>query len=135
MTAQNQKSVEQRRSPRRRMLKAGRIVNQELGVTFPVSVRNMSAEGARIDVMVVTVPIPKHFTLELPLDGMRVDCEVLWRNGVQFGVAFTGPVTEIPRQREQIVGMTRMGELIQPKTPVAPAPRTPRTARVHTTEP
>jgi hypothetical protein len=112
MTSQDQTPVEKRKLPRRRVLKAGRIVNRELGVTFPVSLRNMSEVGARIDVMVTTVAIPRTFKLELPLDGLHVECEVIWRNDIRYGVVFSGPVTDMPKLREQVFGMTRDGVLI-----------------------
>ena len=115
MTSQDQTAPEKRKEPRRRVLKAGRIVNYDLGVTFPVSARNMSPNGARIDVMVTTVPIPRAFTLELPLDGLQVDCEVVWKNEIRYGVAFTSPMGEMPKMREQVVGMTRPGTRVPTK--------------------
>jgi hypothetical protein len=76
---------ERRKSLRRRVLKAAKIVfNNDMSVV-DCTVRNLSAEGALL-VLPNTVGIPAHFDLVLEGDARRLACDVLWRHEQRLGV-------------------------------------------------
>ena len=75
---------DKRKTPRRRVLKAGII---EFGGAIDCTVRNLSNIGAALDV-VSPVGIPERFTLFLPAEGRRLPCRVVWRKEKRIGVTF-----------------------------------------------
>ena len=76
---------EKRTTPRRGVLKAGKI---EIGRSaIDCTVRYQSATGAGLDVKGY-VGIPEHFTLFIPSDGLRFACMVVHRRGEKLGVTF-----------------------------------------------
>jgi hypothetical protein len=75
--------MEQRRAPRRRVLKAGTI---EFGRSaFSCMVRDRSDTGAKLDVP-SPIGIPERFVLLA--DGLRLPCHVVWRKENRIGIAF-----------------------------------------------
>jgi hypothetical protein len=75
--------MEQRRAPRRRVLKAGTI---EFGrIAFSCIVRDRSDTGAKLDVP-SPIGIPERFVLLG--DGLRLPCHVVWRKQNRIGIAF-----------------------------------------------
>ena len=77
--------MNQRASPRNRVLKAGTI--EFGGSAITCRVRNMSDSGAMLDVA-TPVGIPDHFTLVLRANGHRIPCHVVWWKEKRIGVAF-----------------------------------------------
>jgi PilZ domain len=75
----------QRKVPRRRILKSGTII---LGkkAHLPCSVRNLSEAGAYLEVQ-ATFEIPSTFLFGMPGRSPRT-CKVIWRNDRQLGVHF-----------------------------------------------
>jgi hypothetical protein len=78
--------MERRIAQRNRVLKAGMI--EFPGGAFSCMVRNLSEEGAALDVPSL-VGIPQEFTLVIPTDGSRLPCHALWRRERRIGVAFS----------------------------------------------
>ena len=77
--------MDKRAAPRRHVLKAGTI--EFGGGAFSCMVRNLSVEGAALDVP-SAVGIPDHFALAMPIDGSHFSCRVVWRKERRIGVAF-----------------------------------------------
>lgn len=47
--------------------------------------------------------VPDTFELIIPLDGLEVDCEVVWRRGNKLGVRFLGEVRRVVPQIKQVI--------------------------------
>ena len=81
----------ERRVPRQRTLKAGRIAINELTSTFEVLIRDMSQTGARL-VMSDVYLLPEHFDLIVlnPNTGRqsRTHCQLVWQKALVVGVKF-----------------------------------------------
>lgn len=77
---------EQRRSPRRRVLKAGTI---SFGIAAGIDcvVKNISDTGALISVE-SSVGVPNNFTLVIRTDSLRREAVVKWRRARSIGIAF-----------------------------------------------
>ena len=76
---------EHRTAPRRRFLKAGRIIFG--GATFDCIVRNLSETGAALEVG-SPVGIPERFTLVIDADHLHLPCRIVWRKETRIGVHF-----------------------------------------------
>jgi hypothetical protein len=77
--------AETRSALRHRVLKAGTI--EFGGGAIDCVVRNLSSFGAALEVS-SQLGIPDKFMLAMPGDGLRLHCEVMWRNVYRIGVAF-----------------------------------------------
>ena len=75
-----------RREPRQRALKSGRIVFNNRYSVFDCTVRNLSPSGAML--IVTGQGIPDTFDLELEGGSVRHSCRVMWRKEDRLGVAF-----------------------------------------------
>jgi PilZ domain len=84
---------EKRRGPRRRVLK---------GAIVAYNVRDISDTGARLR-MDCSMSPPDTFLLIIELDGIEVDCEVVWRKQPDLAVAFVSPPRKVSPKRTQIV--------------------------------
>ena len=80
---------ESRDSQRIKVFKGGTIAYHDRQITWPCVVRNISQTGALIQSANAS-QIPDTFNLIVDLDGLDVECEVLWRSGTKVGVGFTG---------------------------------------------
>jgi hypothetical protein len=74
-------------SPRRRLLKSGKISFG--GGAIDCTVRNLSETGAALDVT-SPVGIPEDFTLVIEADHTHMPCHVIWRKRMRIGVHFVG---------------------------------------------
>ncbi len=97
------------RERRQRVLKKGVISYANRSITVDVVVRDLSSAGAKLKI-VQAAPVPDHFTLEIPMDGVMVDCEVRWRNGDTLGVAFTSHAHIDEKKQRQRIDPTGYGE-------------------------
>lgn len=79
---------ERRDSPRHRVLKAATI-EFGAGAAIDCTVRNLSANGAALDVA-SPVGIPATFDLLILADHGRRHCRVAWRKERRIGVVFEG---------------------------------------------
>jgi hypothetical protein len=77
---------ENRRAPRRRVLKRARIVFQRGNCTMGCQILNVSDTGALL-IPADIILCPKEFALK-PDVGEQRYCEVVWRKGTQVAVRF-----------------------------------------------
>lgn len=101
--AEHAEPHDNRRAPRRRMLKAGIIAFNRRFATLPCAVRDLSETGALLRMSGVA-NVPDHFELIVELDGLEADCEVVWRQGRDLGVRFSAPPRKVPPRRAQAFG-------------------------------
>ena len=78
------------------------------GVTTPYAcfVRDISSTGARLEMTKNKYNpdggasfVPTYFTLIIPLDRTRVECQSMWRRGSFIGARFLGAVEQMPAPR------------------------------------
>ena len=93
---------DRRHLERLRVLKGAHILTLDRAITFPCSIQNITSEGARIRTS-GSVPPPAKFRLRLELDGLEVDCRIVWRRARDMGVRFEGPFREYRPERAQNV--------------------------------
>lgn len=91
---------EMRRSSRRKQLKAGLITSDGRHSTIPCRVRDISDEGARLEIE--DGEPPDAFRLVIDYDGLEASCDVVWRRGKTLGVRFTSPPKIAQRARPSI---------------------------------
>ena len=77
------------RERRKRMFKAGIISYQNHNITVDCLIRDQSDGGLKIKTETEQM-IPDHFHVTIPMDGIRVECQVRWRNGKELGVEIVG---------------------------------------------
>ena len=80
---------EQRQSPRRRTYLGGCATVERPASTDECLVRDLSSGGARI-VFSGSTPIPDAFVLTIPNTGDTRAVRIVWRDGLQAGVAYGG---------------------------------------------
>jgi hypothetical protein len=76
---------ERRKTPRRKIYKAGMIITHDRFSTVNCVVRNLSDAGAGIDTE-TAVLLPARF--ELLFDGRSCNCELAWHSQRRVGVRF-----------------------------------------------
>ena len=76
---------EHRIAPRRRILKAGKILFNGGGIDC--TVRNISDTGAALEVA-SPIGIPQDVTLVVEADKLKRECRVVWRKDKRIGVTF-----------------------------------------------
>jgi len=97
------KTGESRRSRRQSACIQALIHSERLPQSLACVVRNLSATGARLEIVrgerrpfVTEERLPDLFTLGFKLERTLVDCEVVWRRGDVIGVRFRS----LPRQAD-----------------------------------
>ena len=78
--------IERRASPRHRVFKHGTLAFSG-GGTVDCTVRNISPNGARVDVA-NPMGVPETFTLFIESDHFMRHCHAIWTNDRRMGVAF-----------------------------------------------
>jgi hypothetical protein len=96
---------DQRPSPRRRMLKTAIASYNDHKITMEVVLRDMSETGVKLKLNSPD-PLPEHFTLYIELDGITVDCQVVWRRGREIGATFISEIKHSEPLRVQKVQAT-----------------------------
>ena len=91
--------ADEKRMPRQRTLKRGIASYSEGNISIEVTLRDISESGLRIKIKENDF-LPDHFQVFVELDGLRADCEVVWRKGLELGCRFSSTV--------QVVGATRL---------------------------
>ena len=81
---------EQRNQSRQRVFKAGKIVVKQGASVFDCTVRNLSDEGACVD-LGTTLGVPDCFVLNIEADRISRACQVVWRTERRIGVRFPEP--------------------------------------------
>ena len=87
MTSQQK---QERREPRRRVLKDGKIVSPSLHGAIDVRIRDLSQSGALIDLPIGT-KIPDSFGFLVVSESKVYPAIAKWRRGERAGIEFTGP--------------------------------------------
>lgn len=78
---------ENRRAPRQRVLKAGKILYGGGSIAIDCTIRNLSETGARLQVP-TSVAIPDRFEFVETASGKRRSVTVAWRKGELMGIRF-----------------------------------------------
>lgn len=97
------------RVQRRRMLKKAMASYNDQSISIEVILRDMSDTGIKIKIKENDL-LPDHFHLYVEIDGINVDCEVVWRQGLEIGAKFTSEIQIKVPLRSQTVVSTRVGE-------------------------
>ena len=90
------------RERRQRVLKKGIASYADRSITVECMVRDLSSGGAKLQ-LVQPLPLPDHFDLEIPMDGINVRCVARWRDGDRIGVQFVGDISiEASKARQRV---------------------------------
>lgn len=96
------------REKRNRIFKAGIASYQNHNLTVDCVIRDLNPKSARLKFEKGGL-VPEQFMLTIPMDGVKVDCEVKWRKGLELGVAFVSKVQPDTRNvRRQSVDIKYM---------------------------
>jgi hypothetical protein len=95
-------SNDARGAPRRKVLKAGIAASNNRHLTTSVTVRDLSATGARLRVDSM-VSVPDTFELIIAVDGLEANCAVVWRKTNELGVKFLGAPRMVTAKRAQVI--------------------------------
>ena len=79
-----------RKTPRRRVLKDGKIVSPTLHGAIDVRIRDLSPSGALIEVPVAT-QLPASYGFLVVSESKIYPAVTRWRRGERLGLEFTGP--------------------------------------------
>lgn len=104
MGAQQLQQLERRSNERRRVLKGGVVTFDQGLSTLVCVVREISANDARLQIQSEST-VPNTFKLFIELDGMEVECSVVWRDGSSLAVEFISDPTYIVPTRTQVVDL------------------------------
>jgi hypothetical protein len=81
--------INQRKYPRHKVLKEGKIVSSTMNGAINVTVRDLSVGGARI-ALPSYVGLPQEFSLLVTSENLLYPAVARWRNGEAIGVEFVG---------------------------------------------
>ncbi len=99
---QENPNADARGALRRRVLKTGEILINQNYADIPCRIRNMSETGVLIEVAEKYI-VPDRFTLNIPMDGFAVQCQVIRRQGPQLGIQFIGEKEQIALKKSQSI--------------------------------
>ena len=85
---------DKRKTPRRRVLKEGKIVFADGLRVIDCTIRDMSEAGARL-LIANTLGLPDTFQLYEKSSGLLYPASIAWRQSNAIGVHFKGPATSI----------------------------------------
>ena len=88
--------------PRKLQLKKALASYNDQAISLDVVVRDMSKTGVKLKLN-ADDPLPNHFNLFVELDGILVDCEIIWRSGLDIGAKFVSEITHVKPTRAQKV--------------------------------
>jgi hypothetical protein len=80
----------ERKDPRRRVLKDGKIVSPTLHGSLDVKIRDLSASGALLEIPFATL-LPDSYGLLVVSESKVYPAVTRWRRGDRLGLEFTGP--------------------------------------------
>ena len=81
--------VNQRKHPRHKVLKEGRIVSSAMDGAINVTIRDLSVGGARIQLLPY-IEVPEEFSLLVTSENLLYPAIAKWRTGEVTGIAFVG---------------------------------------------
>lgn len=87
----SQSETEENRVLRRRMLKSAIASYNDQSISMDVLLRDMSDTGVKLKLKENDI-LPDNFHLYIELDGINVECEVVWRRGLEIGAKFVSEV-------------------------------------------
>ena len=90
MTDQVASEKQERKEPRRRVLKDGKIISPTLTSSLDVKIRDLSASGALLEIPFGTL-LPNTYGLLVVSENKLYPSVTRWRRGERVGVEFTGP--------------------------------------------
>lgn len=88
------------------MLKGGIIAYSGRQITLPCVVRDISGQGARLQVERGLASVPDTFELIIELDGLEAKCEVVRKDPTGIGVRFLEPPSVVSPRRVQSLWQT-----------------------------
>ncbi len=97
------------RVQRRRMLKSAVASYNDQAISMEVLLRDMSDTGVKIKLKENDV-LPDNFHLYIEIDGINVECETVWRRGLEIGAKFVSEMETKTPLRSQTVIPTLMGK-------------------------
>ena len=83
---ENPDEAERRRLARQRVLKTGKIVFNNGSSTISCVVRNLTANGAKLQVDTI-LGVPEKFSIQI-MDAKARPCRVVWKTHSEIGIAF-----------------------------------------------
>ena len=83
-----------RKAPRRKVLKDGKIVSPTLHGALDVRIRDLSASGALIEVPLAT-ELPSTYGFLVVSESKIYPAATRWRRGNRLGMEFTGPAKTV----------------------------------------
>jgi hypothetical protein len=81
--------IGQRKHPRHRVLKEGKIVSSNMNSVIDVKIRDLSIGGAAVQ-MPINTDLPEAFSLLIASEDMLYPAVAKWRKGEKMGIAFVG---------------------------------------------
>ena len=81
------------RAPRIRTMLGAQLIYANGRMSAAATIRNMSDTGAKLS-LDAAVPLPQEFEVSIPQKGQRLRARLVWRNGMEIGVAFLGATAE-----------------------------------------
>jgi PilZ domain len=113
MNATYEASDERRRSPRLRTFLSATLREQGRASTWSCMVRNMSGDGARLEIADSTW-VPEQFEFDVANKDLRRLASVVWREQGQLGIRFKvdGMAKEL-RANQELDNLRRKHELLR----------------------
>jgi len=105
----SQDEAQDNRVQRRRMLKSAVASYNDQSISMEVLLRDMSDTGVKLKLKGNDV-LPDRFHLYVEIDGINVECEAVWRRGLEIGAKFVSEVEIKAPLRSQTVIPTLMGK-------------------------
>ena len=90
----------QPREHRRKAFKAGIVSYQNNSLTSDCVIRDISSNGVKLQFPKPAL-VPDHFTLIIPMEGQRVECQARWRKGNVIGAEFIGEMEHDSRNHRK----------------------------------
>ena len=81
--------IGQRKHPRHRVLKEGKIVSSDMNSVIDVKIRDLSIGGAGLQ-MPANTDLPESFCLLIVSEDLLYSAVAKWRKGEMIGIAFVG---------------------------------------------
>jgi hypothetical protein len=89
--------VDKRTSPRRRTLKAGKVILSDW-TSIDCTIRDLSEGGAKLEFGGVVI-LPPEFQLLIVSENTLIPTALVRHHGLQAGIRFTGPMRNAPPRK------------------------------------
>ena len=99
----NEGEEQDNRVQRRRMLKSAVASYNDQAISMEVLLRDMSDTGVKLKLKENDV-LPDRFHLYVEIDGINVECEAVWRRGLEIGAKFVSEVeVKVPLRSQTVI--------------------------------